>query len=379
MNTSIHSCLSAGVAVMTAATLVIVPSVHEPVPAAPSAPVTAVASHTVALTALTTPTAPAAALTQLPDLIVDWVRRISVPPSADATFPTPQFPPVIGGTSIDSTIKNVYNAVEPWVQWGFELAAYAVGWVPYVGWLAPQIMIFYNFGERIVRSVTFNVADWLGGQTSFVQGLINVGVDTINSFIYLANDELAFWLPPLPPIPPIGPLSATSELADANVTALKAAPEATLATAEPVDQTLDPTVAEYEVSRPVTDPSASTSPVESLTAETTAAKLPTPEVAADVETVETVSVTARMQTSTTTATGNVEAQGEVRAGSQTTDHQAAAAGASPANAKPVDRSADPKPTALEVTATAAETPTTKTEATEDKGDKGKDEKPASSD
>ena len=71
---------------------------------------------------------------------------------------------------------------------GFELAAYAVGWVPYVGWLAPQIMIFYNFGERIVRSITFNVADWLGGSISFWQGLANVVVDTINSFIYFAND-----------------------------------------------------------------------------------------------------------------------------------------------------------------------------------------------
>ena len=30
-----------------------------------------------------------------------------------------------------------------------------------MGWLAPQINIFYNFGERIVRSIVFNIADWL--------------------------------------------------------------------------------------------------------------------------------------------------------------------------------------------------------------------------
>jgi hypothetical protein len=52
-----------------------------------------------------------------------------------------------------SAIKNIYNAAEPWVRYGFEVATYAVGWVPYVGWLSPQIMIFYNFGERIVRSI----------------------------------------------------------------------------------------------------------------------------------------------------------------------------------------------------------------------------------
>ena len=46
--------------------------------------------------------------------------------SAGQPFPTPVYPPVVGGTSIDSTIKNIYNAIEPWVQWGFEVAAYAV-------------------------------------------------------------------------------------------------------------------------------------------------------------------------------------------------------------------------------------------------------------
>ena len=76
--------------------------------------------------------------------------------------------------------------------------------------------IFYNLGERIVRSITFNIADWIGGDISFGQGLVNVGIDTINSFISFANDQLAFWLPPLPPIPPIGPFAAaeTAELTE---------------------------------------------------------------------------------------------------------------------------------------------------------------------
>ena len=130
-----------------------------------------------------------------------------------------------------SAIKNTYNAVEPWVQYGFELATYAVGWVPYVGWLSPQIMIFYNFGERIARSITFNIADWLDGNVSFVQGVVNVGVDTINSFIFLANDQLAFWLPPLPPIPPIGPFAAAS--ATTEGTSLAATTATTAHTARP--------------------------------------------------------------------------------------------------------------------------------------------------
>jgi hypothetical protein len=146
--------------------------------------------------------------TDLPNLLVEWLARVIVPPSASAPFPSPTFEPTVVGNSIDSAIKNVYNAVEPWVEWGFDVAAYAVGWIPYVGWLAPQIEIFYNLVERIVRSITFNIADWLGGNVSFWDGLVNVVVDTVNSFIYFANDELAFWLPPLPPIPPIGPFAA---------------------------------------------------------------------------------------------------------------------------------------------------------------------------
>lgn len=154
----------------------------------------------------------------VPDLLVGWLARIVVPPSVGASFPEPEFPPVVVGNSIDSAIKNVYNAIEPWVEWGFDVAAYAVGWIPYVGWLAPQIEIFYNFGERIVRSITFNIADWLGGNISFWDGLVNVVVDTINSFIFLANDQLAFWLPPLPPIPPIGPFATDIEARDIETT-----------------------------------------------------------------------------------------------------------------------------------------------------------------
>ena len=90
--------------------------------------------------------------------------------------------------------------MEPWVHWGVELAVYAVGWIPWFGWLAPQIDIFYHLGERIVRSITFNIADWLDNQVSFAQGLVNVSIDTINSFIIFANDQIAFWLPPLPPL-----------------------------------------------------------------------------------------------------------------------------------------------------------------------------------
>jgi hypothetical protein len=197
--------LTVGVATVTATAVAFGPSVQEPTPAGPPTPVIAVRSAPVDLAAQVQPLA----VTELPNLLVGWVERFIVPPSASNPFPAPQFPPTVSGTGIDSTIKNVYNAIEPWVRYGFELATYAVGWIPYVGWLSGQIMIFYNFGERIARSITFNIADWLGGNVNFVQGLINVGVDTVNSFIQLGIDEWNFFLPPLPPLPPF-PFAATA-------------------------------------------------------------------------------------------------------------------------------------------------------------------------
>ena len=189
MNNSAKKVLITGVTLICAGAIAIAPSVTPPAPQPPA----------VQLSAAVQPLAP-----QVDPFtfIVDWAERIVIPPSLGAPVPAPPTTVTIPTTtSIGGTIKNVYNAIEPWVRYGFELAAYAVGWIPYVGWLAPQITIFYNFGERIARSITFNIADWLDGKISFGQGLINVAVDTFNSFVQLGIDELHFFLPPLPPFP----------------------------------------------------------------------------------------------------------------------------------------------------------------------------------
>lgn len=202
MKRFVRSTLTVGVAVIAAVAITVLPPRPDPSPTSQSVPVVRLISSPVRLSAAAEPLTASA----LPNLLVDWLFRIIVPPSAGTPFPEPEFEEVVAGNSIGSGIKNIYNAIEPWVQYGFELATYAVGWVPYVGWLSPQIMILYHFGERIVRSITFNIADWLDGSVSFFEGLINVGVDTINSFIQLGIDQWNFWLPPLPPLPPL-PLS----------------------------------------------------------------------------------------------------------------------------------------------------------------------------
>lgn len=125
------------------------------------------------------------------------------PSTRRPTFPTPPTipPPVVTAFEFEDAIINTYHAIEPWVRYGFELGTYVVGWVPWVGWLAPQIMIFYNFGERIVESLVVNSANWLWGPLPFGEGLANVARDSWNALVQLGRDEWNFWLPPLPPLP----------------------------------------------------------------------------------------------------------------------------------------------------------------------------------
>ena len=115
-------------------------------------------------------------------------------------------PAAVAAASLGDTIKAGYLAIEPWVQYGFNLAAYAAGFVPYVGYLGQQINIFYYLFEPIVQSVLFNTIDWLQGSITFSQELNNLFVATaasINQFIYNEINWLfGYFLPPLPPLPP---------------------------------------------------------------------------------------------------------------------------------------------------------------------------------
>jgi hypothetical protein len=114
-------------------------------------------------------------------------------------------PAALGAGSIGDAIENAYLTIEPWVQYGFNLAAYAVGYLPFIGILAPQINFFYYLFEPIVQSALFNTLDWLGGTITFSQGLSNFWAATtasINSFIQTEINWVLGFLPPLPPLPP---------------------------------------------------------------------------------------------------------------------------------------------------------------------------------
>ncbi|MGA7052069.1 MAG: PE family protein, partial [Mycobacterium sp.] len=96
--------------------------------------------------------------------------------------------------------------IEPYVRYGFELASYAVRYVPWVGGLAPQILFIYDLFEPMVQSGLFNIVDWLSGTISFSQGLSNFWAATtasINQFIQNEINWALGYLPPLPPLPPL--------------------------------------------------------------------------------------------------------------------------------------------------------------------------------
>jgi PE family len=106
--------------------------------------------------------------------------------------------------SIGDSIEAAYLAFEPWVQYGFNLVAYAVGYLPWIGLLAPQINFLYYLFEPMVQAALFNTIDWLQGSISFAQGLSNFWSATTASINQFINTEIYWALSFLPPLPPIG-------------------------------------------------------------------------------------------------------------------------------------------------------------------------------
>lgn len=186
--------LTAGTALVTAIAVLLTPSTV-PHPGGPDAPATQ-------LTAAVSPfdTDPLA-LTPTPAQALDFadVVTLLVPGAAAAS-------------GFADFIESLYLGVEPWVQYGVNLVAWAVGWVPFVGLLAPQINIFYDLGESVVRSSVFNTVEWLTGDIGFFQALSNVGSDTATAFNDFMTDQVNWIRHFLPPAPPIFPAAEAVEV-----------------------------------------------------------------------------------------------------------------------------------------------------------------------
>ena len=135
-----------------------------------------------------------------------------------------------------------YNLIEPYVQWGFELAAWAVSYLPWpIGWLGQQINILYDTFEPIAQALVYSAAFLLDGQYDLIVPVLTNGINA--AVTYFVQGEIAWvlsFLPPLPPLPsfPIFPITAAapaaSEAAAASGAADETAPTAGT-TAEPAE------------------------------------------------------------------------------------------------------------------------------------------------
>jgi hypothetical protein len=180
-------------------------------------------------------------------------------PAAAATAAADPVAAATGSTG--DMIINAYNALEPWVQWGFEVAAWAVSYLPWpLGWLGQQINIAYDTGEPIVQALVYSFAFLIDGQVDLIGPILTNGVNT--AVTNLVQGEIAWVLgffPPLPPGPvlPVFPTAAAAGRAAAvtapaaarirsaegvsdNATSAGTASETTPAPIEDISEYLDP-------------------------------------------------------------------------------------------------------------------------------------------
>ena len=167
--------------------------------------------------------------------------------------------PVAAATgSAGEAIINTFNAVEPFVQYGFELAAWAAGYLPWpIGWLGQQINIAYNTGEPIVQALVYSFAYLIDGQFDLIGLTLSYGLNlAVTNFV---EGEIAWVLsffPPLPPLPPPPPFPTAVVASRAAAAAVAAR-----AVSEPVSAGADTPATEAPVDTAPTETPADTQPV----------------------------------------------------------------------------------------------------------------------
>ncbi|MDV3124340.1 hypothetical protein M1247_05410 [Mycobacterium sp. 21AC1] len=217
MNVSVRSYLMAGAVAATATAVALTPVQVMPadiaVPAQPSTVEPQLSQAMVDLLAAagrmtaalpTTPLRPSGAD---PATGTAPAAAVTASPAAVAIAP-----------NLANTIDNAYLAIEPWVQYGFEVAAAVLAWVPWVGGVSGLVMDAYTFGESLVASAVFNFTDWLRGDGGIISNVVDFGVDVGLAFVWLGLDVVNTFIPlppiPLPPRPPVqGPFVAANLLA----------------------------------------------------------------------------------------------------------------------------------------------------------------------
>jgi hypothetical protein len=273
MRVSVRACLSAGVTLIGASAIAIAPvQVARPDITADRPTATRVVS----------------------DARVEFlaaVRQMAPPSAAVTAEPAPL-------NAASDAIINAWNAALPWIDYGVNLTDYVLGFIPYGYLIGDQIsIVYYSLIRPVANSFVVNlvapvVNDPLN-PASYVNGLVTLGSVTVTSLINLGINEFNYffgWLiPPIPPLPLATAAEATTE----------AEPEATADAAEGVVETADEGP-DIQTMVAIEETKDTDETVDKDTEDTTESEVDT--------TIDTTIDT----TPTTSTSGTVQAQGEVR-------------------------------------------------------------------
>lgn len=149
-------------------------------------------------------------------------------------------------TPIENAIKNSYDFVEGWANYGMQWASYALGLIPVVNWFTPAIPLVYNTIEPLVQGGVYSFADLIGFNWGAIGPEIWNGITTsVNNAIQGIRNWINI---PFPPIPPLRAAGA------AGLRAAAAVKPADVATEEIAEADTGSPVAEVEA--PVADAKA---------------------------------------------------------------------------------------------------------------------------
>ena len=163
---------------------------------------------------------------------------LAAPPAVTLARPAVQVPAVhIEDIQLAGIGQDIYYAIQPWVQYGVELAQWATVWIPPV---SSQIGILYFDGIQPVVEATVNALAGVVQNPFNIIGVLSAYGTTLGVIGYNFVAAEAAWLGfPLPPLPPLPPLASVSRSSAPSATARsargsRAAAVATVVSAEGV-------------------------------------------------------------------------------------------------------------------------------------------------
>ena len=150
---------------------------------------------------------------------------VVAPPALTPAQPAVQVPAVhIEDIQLAGIGRDIYNQIQPFVQYVVDSASYWVGLIPYIGPpIVDQININYDLIQWAVQSTVYYASDLVANIFAFPVLTSNYAANLGWAGYQWASAQASFFgLPPLPPIPGPPPLAAVGVRSAASVTARSA-------------------------------------------------------------------------------------------------------------------------------------------------------------